>query len=133
MVAAAVLVGVGIGIAPAQATTLAPHTVGSCTSPQFGGGFYCGDAYGSGQNFYTFEDGTTQIFVIGMDHAVWSRWTYLDGGMSSWMSLGGYLTSKVSISNADGGSFTIGAIGGDGHTMWYRDRDGGGNWTAWHE
>jgi hypothetical protein len=55
-----------------------------CHLPVYGGNYYCG--YGS--QSYRFSDGTLQVFVIGTDFSVWTRWQK-NGQLSNWVSLGG--------------------------------------------
>jgi hypothetical protein len=43
--------------------------------------------YGIGANY--FPDGTLQIWVVGTDHAVWTRWVTTGGVFSDWVSMGG--------------------------------------------
>ena len=49
-----------------------------------------------GQNYcnyrtplHYFPNGTVQVFVVGTDYAVWTKWRLLNGAFSSWVSLGG--------------------------------------------
>ncbi|MEU1423713.1 hypothetical protein [Kitasatospora sp. NPDC005751] len=131
VVAAAALAGVGLGAAPASAGDIG--VPGHCSDRQFGGTYLCGGAYGDGVTYFGFRDGTSEIFVIGTDHAVWTRWTTNSSGkLSSWTSLGGSFTSKVEITRQTlGGAFTITARGDD-NRLWSRDRDQNGNWNGWH-
>ncbi|WP_371493557.1 hypothetical protein OG871_38645 [Kitasatospora sp. NBC_00374] len=132
--AAAVLAGIGLSAAPASAGDIGvPATPAHCGNKQFGGTFLCGGAYGEGGTYFGFRDGTSEIFVIGTDHAVWTRWTIGSSGkLSAWTSMGGYFTSKVEITRQTlGGAFTITARGSDNRT-WSRDRDQNGNWSAWY-
>lgn len=131
--AAAVLAGIGLSAAPASAGDIG-DTPAHCSNKQFGGTFLCGGDYGEGGTYFGFRDGTSEIFVIGTDHAVWTRWTTGSSGkLSSWTSMGGYFTSKVEITRQTvGGAFTITARGSDYNHMWSRDRGQNGNWNAWH-
>ncbi|MEV0533522.1 hypothetical protein [Kitasatospora sp. NPDC050463] len=130
--AAAAVAGIGLGAAPASAGDIdvTPH----CSNKQFGGTFLCGGAYGEGGTYVTLRDGTSEIFVIGTDHAVWTRWTIGSSGkQSAWTSMGGYFTSKVQITHQSStGAFSITARGSDYNHMWSRDRSQGGNWNAWY-
>lgn len=132
VVAAAVLAGIGLSAAPASAGDIGDPA--HCSNKQFGGSFLCGGDYGDGGTYFRFQDGNTEIFVIGTDHAVWTRWT--SGSthkLSSWTSLGGYFTSKVAIGRQTlGGAFTITSRGSDYNHMWSRDRGQNGNWSAWY-
>jgi hypothetical protein len=82
--AALALLMVSGGTAKAQAN-------GYCHDPKFGGTFWCNlsQGYTSAEALFTFPNQTVEIFVIGTDDAVWTRWTNTSGGLSSWVSLGG--------------------------------------------
>ncbi|MFE6055342.1 hypothetical protein ACFQ6N_31715 [Kitasatospora sp. NPDC056446] len=128
--AAAVLAGVALTAAPASASIASPA---HCGSTVFGGDFICGGDYGTGgQTFVGFRDGTRQVFVIGLDHAMWTRWTIGNSNrMSDWTSMGGYLTSGVTVVKATpDNALTLSARGGD-NRAWYIDRYSNGAWSAW--
>ncbi|BFV61147.1 hypothetical protein KCMC57_up62510 [Kitasatospora sp. CMC57] len=127
---AALLVGIGLSAAPAQAAAGTASEVTTCYNSLFGGAFFCGGAYGTGPTYVMLDNGNVQEYVIGTDHAVWTYWSGPDS--RGWMSLGGYLTSKVKVSNLQGtgGFCTISALGGDSRP-WYRD-GGRGVWSAWY-
>ncbi|MEV7773197.1 hypothetical protein [Kitasatospora sp. NPDC086791] len=128
--AAAAIVGVGLAAAPASAGDI--DTTPHCSNKQFGGIFLCGGDYGDGGTYF-FRNGTSEIFVIGTDHAVWTRWTIGDSGkLSSWTRMGGSMSSKVEITRqTQGGAFTITARGSDGR-LWSRTCDQNGNWGGWY-
>ncbi|MBD0676692.1 hypothetical protein [Streptomyces sp. CBMA156] len=115
--------GAGGGATPAIST---------CSSKVWGGTFLCGGAYGEGAVTYYFRDGRQEVFVIGTDHAVWTRWTDKSGTKSGWLSMGGVFTGPVGISATDMGygNFEIAAKGTDGRT-WARVRDTNGDWNRW--
>ncbi|MFF7636249.1 hypothetical protein ACFZB9_24335 [Kitasatospora sp. NPDC008050] len=77
-------------------------------------------------------NGSIQWFVVGTDHAVWTNWTQVEGGLHGWQSLGGIVQGPISIwgKSADGWSFFIGATGTDGKP-WDRQRADDGTWTPW--
>ncbi|MEU9047636.1 MULTISPECIES: hypothetical protein [unclassified Kitasatospora] len=122
----ALLATTALAATPAQAGDL-PQV---CTS-KLGfdnGSFYCGGAYGDGESPWLLRTGEWVDFVIGLDHAVWFRTT-----TSSWNSLGGYFTGKVTFSKKlDDLDFTINALGSDGVTTWSRDRTHKGFITPWY-
>ncbi|WP_051711652.1 hypothetical protein [Streptomyces sp. NRRL S-350] len=129
-VAAAALAGVALTAAPASAVAEPMH----CTSTVWGGEYLCGGEFGQpGMAEYAFRDGRREVFVIGTDHAVWTRWTDTSGRKSAWTSLGGYMVGGIGIIATDtgGGNFEIGAKGTDGH-LWGRSRAASGSWTAWY-
>ncbi|MFE6049174.1 hypothetical protein ACFQ6N_00275 [Kitasatospora sp. NPDC056446] len=104
----------------------------TCSSPVWGGKYICGGSYGDGTATYYFRDGRQEVFVIGTDRAVWTRWTDKSGSKSGWLSMGGTLAGPVGIlaSDTGGGNFEIGARGTDGR-IWSRVRTVEGNWTGW--
>ncbi len=118
IVAAAIAVGGLAAAAPAQADTAcgfqgAPYVCGSMASVHL-------------------PNGTTQWFVLGTDHAVWTIWTQVGGGFHGWQSLGGVVQSPIQIwgKSADGWSFFVGAYGTD-DKLWDRQRTDAGTWTPW--
>ncbi|OIJ64043.1 hypothetical protein [Streptomyces mangrovisoli] len=117
--ALAALTGVSVAATPAQAATY-------CSTK--GQKYFC--AYGVAST--QFENGTTEEFVVGSDHAVWTNWTYPDGSWNGWVSMGGWVQSQISIDHLQGSlsNFTIAAIGKDGN-YWFRLRSSDGSWTAW--
>ncbi|WP_329485354.1 hypothetical protein OG618_01950 [Kitasatospora sp. NBC_01246] len=128
-VAAAVLAGVASMAAPASAVAEPMH----CTSPAWGGEYLCGGEFGQpGMAEYAYRDGRRQVFVIGTDHAVWTRSSSAAGKKTAWTSLGGYLIGGVGIiaSDTGGGQFEVGARGTDGG-LWARSHAANGSWTAW--
>ena len=103
-----------------------------CTYPGLGGQFYCGSDIA-----YQFPNGIRQVFVVGTNASVYTRWELSVGGSwAPWYSLGG----KVAVHNgvADGVD-----LSGSGYTptIWvggtvpgddcYRTRQSNGNWTGW--
>jgi hypothetical protein len=98
--------GAGLVATPANAAP-APQAAAvdtrQCTDDSYGGTWYC--AYGS--DSHTFPNGTNQIFVVGTDFAVWTKWRNRNNNYSSWHSLGGEV--KHSYNSADFGIFTCGS------------------------
>jgi hypothetical protein len=141
LLASAIAAALAVAQAPAHASAgsdaAAASAVYITSDPVFGGRFYCGGAYESGN--YNCEDGvvfgssTFQVFVIGTDHAVWTIWTHNGGSTwSNWVSLGGKGYSYVWFTNYhDNGAFTINVIGGDGNS-WHKDRHSNGTWSGWY-
>src|SRR5689334_6449669 len=76
----------GAAIAGATPATAAADESKVYVVHDLGGQFYCGGPYDSGvplcEDHYTFGH-TYQIFVVGLDHAVWTIWKG-SGGWSSW-------------------------------------------------
>jgi hypothetical protein len=117
--ALAAFAGVGVAAAPAQAATY-------CTNK--GQKYFC--EYGVSST--KLDNGTTEEFVVGADHAVWTNWSYPDGSWNGWVSMGGWVKSRILISHLQDSlsNFTIAAIGSDGN-YWFRVRSSNGAWTAW--
>lgn len=82
-----------------------------------------------------FPDGTLQIFVVGTDHAVWTRWITWDGGMSSWRTLGGKVMHGDTQSISMGGTRavpTVKVIGNEPAGRWWcNTRAVSGAWGGW--
>jgi hypothetical protein len=125
-----------------QMTGAAPAVVlGLCHDPLFGGTFWCDTSVGylSGEAWWLFPDHTRQIFVIGSDNAVWTKWDNTSGDWSGWTSMGGisisyppkfYINGQFSTKGS--GTFTpdLTVVGTD-HGVWHRQRGGDGVWDAW--
>ncbi|WP_406193727.1 hypothetical protein OH807_03450 [Kitasatospora sp. NBC_01560] len=113
--------------ATALAATPAQAAESTCSSTLFGGQFYCGGAYGSGETAVVSLGGDAGVFVIGLDHAVWFR-----TGSTGWASLGGDMRSKVRITKktADN-TFTIGSTDAN-NIPWYRDFTPRGWGSYWY-
>ena len=89
--------------------------------------------------FTRMSSGYLELFVIGLDHAVWTRWNS-SSGLSRWVSLSGYCAntgSPLGLGNIDGydnWTWYVNCTGGDG-AAWYRTRcggsDGTGTWNGW--
>ncbi|MFC5144810.1 hypothetical protein [Streptomyces aureoversilis] len=111
--------------APAQAATPKP-AVSHCHVSGLGGDYIC--EYG--EAWLTYPAGNRQVFVIGTDFAVWTRWQYAGGSWSEWTSFGGKLRSAVRVEGNNTWTPTISAVGDDGN-RWYRHRLNSGSWTGW--
>lgn len=124
-------------VAAPSGTTANPSTVGICTDSSgfnLGGRFFCGDAYGPGELFYTFPNGVIQLFVIGTDHQVWTRWSNTsETSWTGWSSvLGG---SCWGWRQPFGSGYTPGiiVIGSNGHDF-AKQRNNNGTWpNNWTE
>ncbi|MFL4953148.1 hypothetical protein ACJ6WE_39060 [Streptomyces sp. MMS24-I31] len=78
-------------------------------------------------------NGTTQEFVVGTDHAVWTNWTRSDGSWNGWESLDGWVNSPINVEPQQGDSDSVihmGGTGKDGH-FWMRVRYPNGSWSHW--
>jgi hypothetical protein len=119
----------------------APRTVrpadtfgGYCSDVTYnlGGTFYCDPVGGdTGETWYAFPNGALQLFVIGTDNAVWTRWSNAAvTSWSGWTSMGGSATSYVYY-HGSGYTPTIDVVGSDNKTWYHRTRSSSGSWTGW--
>ncbi|AZM92504.1 hypothetical protein [Streptomyces sp. W1SF4] len=114
--------GVG-GSGPGPARN--PAAAGSCHVSGLGGDYVC--EYG--EAWQTFPDGTRQVFIVGTDFAVWTRYGNTSGGWSGWESMGGEVRGGVRIEGNHTWNPTISAVGRDGD-LWFRHRLNSGSWTG---
>ncbi|MGZ9928661.1 hypothetical protein ACXNSR_02085 [Streptomyces sp. NC-S4] len=115
----------GVAAAPAQAATPAA-AAGFCHVSGLGGDYIC--EYG--EAWMTYPAGNRQVFIVGTDFAVWTRWQYAGGSWSDWTSMGGTVRSGVRIEGNNTWNPTISIIGMDGE-RWSRHRLNSGSWTPW--
>ncbi|MFJ6483545.1 hypothetical protein ACIQK6_26005 [Streptomyces sp. NPDC091682] len=115
----------GVTAAPAQAA--APAAAGGfCHVSGLGGDYIC--EYG--EAWMTYPAGNRQVFIVGTDFAVWTRWQYAGGSWSDWTSMGGTVRSGVRIEGNNTWNPTISIVGMDGE-RWSRHRLNSGSWTPW--
>src|SRR5689334_17151906 len=120
------LAGVGTSLVAARPASAAPCTT---SDPLWGGTYYCG----YGRRSYAFTDGTYQIFVIGTDYSVWTRWRK-SGNYSRWVDMGGsirgsHTATDFRLANCDGQP-GLGVVGTN--NTWYSNtRRSNGGWTGW--
>ncbi|MET9400734.1 hypothetical protein [Kitasatospora sp. NPDC002965] len=96
--------------------------------PTFGGPIKCGGKY-TQPRYFTFHDGTFQVFAVGTDNAMWTRWLLPDGSISTWRSLGGVLDSGIRM-GWHGEELIFDAVGTDGN-WWRQIRYTSGAWSGW--
>ncbi len=118
----------------ATVTTTAAERICSSTivfGVQYGGERYCN--YTVGWN--GFSDGSEQVYVVGTDYAVWTRWITAGGTLSRWVSLGGKVKQGDfrSVTMAGTGNVpTVKVIGTTTPSRWYcRTRATSGSWSPW--
>jgi hypothetical protein len=104
-----------------------------CHDPEWGGTFYClaDEGYMSGEAWFTFPNDTLEVFVIGANNQVYTRWDNTEGELSAWTSMGGtavsfpplFYIAGLFYSHAGGSdySITLTVEGTDGQT-YYRLR-----------
>jgi hypothetical protein len=110
--------------APAQAAS-APAP---CQVSGLGGTYIC--EYG--ESWQTYPNGQRQVFVVGTDRAVWTRYNSAEGNWSGWQSMGGQVSSQVWIEGNKTWSPMISVKGMDGN-YWSRQRMSNGGWTSWQK
>lgn len=118
--AVAACAGVGMAAAPVQAAT-------SCTNKSQK--YFC--EYGISTT--KLANGTKEEFVVGSDHAVWTNWTYPDGSWNGWVSMGGWVQSRIQVDPQQSTSDSLvfmSALGKD-NNYWFRVRYPNGTWTDW--
>ncbi|MEU9038453.1 hypothetical protein AB0D45_26640 [Streptomyces sp. NPDC048352] len=123
------LVGVALtgaaAAAPAQGQAPAA-AAGYCHVSGLGGDYIC--EYG--EAWLTYPNGQRQVFIVGTDFAVWTRYSFAGGGWSEWVSMGGSVRSGVRVEGGNSWTPTISVVGMDGE-RWYRHRLSSGSWTGW--
>ncbi|MER7824933.1 hypothetical protein ABTX85_20485 [Streptomyces sp. NPDC096097] len=115
----------GVTASPAQAAAPA-SAAGFCHVSGLGGDYIC--EYG--EAWLTYPAGNRQVFIVGTDFAVWTRWQYAGGSWSEWTSMGGTVRSGVRIEGNNTWNPTISIVGMDGE-RWSRHRLNSGSWTPW--
>jgi hypothetical protein len=117
------------GIVGAGSTVQEPN--GWCTYTSWGGTYYCGS-----QSWISISGQLFQVFVIGTNNAVFTRWSNTSG-VSGWVSLGGicapgpYSTQEFPASS-NAWNFGTECIGANGH-YYDRIRSTNGSWSNWQE
>jgi hypothetical protein len=85
-----------------------------------------------GWDWHRFPNGTEQVFIIGTDHAVWTRWRH-NSSFSEWKPLYGKVRHGDHRSlwlTGSGNNPRVNVIGTDGRT-WWRVRHTNGVWSNW--
>ncbi len=121
----------GTASAASATKTAAADTVTTCSDPTLGGTYYCGGAYGVGEEWYYFPNGVEQLFVIGTDHGVWTRWTNASGNWVGWTPMYGSCWGWGGVI-ADGYTPSLVVTGSDGNS-WANQRDPDGHWIGWYK
>ncbi|MFJ8313984.1 MULTISPECIES: hypothetical protein [unclassified Streptomyces] len=101
-----------------------------CHHPVMGGSYDCD----YGEEWYVYSNGVKQMWVIGSDRQVWTRWSRPDGSFVGWRPFGGQATSglEVVLDESQGMGAVVRVRGTDGKP-YYRERDPNtGAWTDWH-
>ena len=117
---------------PDAAVVGAGNTVQSgswCTYTSWGGTYYCGS-----QSWYGINGQLFQVFVIGTNNAVWTRWSNTSG-VSGWVSLGGACEQAADSTSvgttSDPWSFSVACKNRNNGIYYFRTRSDNGSWSAW--
>ncbi|MEU0248341.1 hypothetical protein ABZ192_29255 [Streptomyces sp. NPDC006235] len=121
------LTGAGSAVAASNAADAA---LASCVTETRNWGGNIHGQYGCTE--YDLPNGEQQVFGIGTDGAIWTRWSRTNGTLSSWTSMGGQGRSTV-VAEGWGWAITLKVRGTDGN-WWYNNRSGtpSGGWSGWH-
>jgi hypothetical protein len=129
------LVSLVVGVLGAILPVTSASAQKICHLSFYGGDYYCQYPV----LVYTFPatgvlpNVTQQVWVIGTDYSVWTRW-HTNGKLSNWVSQGGQI--RHPYQNGDfyfytcGGKPVIVLVGLD-NRKWYRLRQSNGVWTPW--
>lgn len=99
-----------------------------CHFANWGGNWYC---LGTGVDLvdWTKPDGYPEVFVIGTDQHMWTRWSS-PSGTSNWLDMGGVCNPRYGLpAKASGWTITIACVGTD-NAWWHDSRDKYGHWTG---
>lgn len=78
-------------------------------------------------------DGRQEVFMLGMDRALYHQWELTPGGAwSGWVSLGGtQLQGPIAVANHADGRLEVYVRGGDGYLYFRNQIVPNGNWNGW--
>ncbi len=128
LITAAVTLSLNVG--PASAAT-----VNWCSDPNLGGQFVCFNKdYKNGEVWQHYPNGTEQVFVSGLDHALWTKWDNTNGTWSRWISMGGKIawdTTPGLFADLEHTWIPVVIVYGTNYTTWCRGRNRAGAWWAW--
>ncbi|WP_213009086.1 hypothetical protein [Paractinoplanes toevensis] len=134
---AAVVVGMGLVAGTAGPAIAAPQPPGAeeptsggfCTYHNWGGRFYCGTG-----RVWAMPNRLRELFVIGTDLSVWTRWETTNGS-SGWVDLQGAClpayTFVLRTYAASPAEMRLRCTGTD-YRIWYKHRYSSGAWTGWN-
>lgn len=119
-----------LNVGPASAAT-----VNWCHDPSLHGTFVCfNNDYKNGEVWQYYPNGTKQVFVSGLDYALWTRWDKTNGTWSGWTSMGGKIARNTTPGLGADREYTwvpfVVVYGTDNRT-WCRGRYRSGAWWAW--
>ncbi|MFE6865019.1 hypothetical protein ACFVFS_00515 [Kitasatospora sp. NPDC057692] len=101
--------------------------------PLANGLFPCGHGFNRYMPKVLFSDGTIQVFGIGTDFGVWTRWWGgPNGGSSNWVSLGGLAsTGSVMVNAFTDSVLQLEIIGTNNGRHMFNNRNAHGTWSGW--
>jgi hypothetical protein len=120
--------------APAAAVPSSPGYIyyGSdnwCHFENWGGNFYC-EPHVRTAVVWPKPDGHYQVFVLGMEAALWTRWANAQG-VYDWLYFGGHCRPANGLdARSNGWSIIVACVGTD-NAWWHRTRNSNGSWTGW--
>lgn len=128
---ATVATALGIAAAPAAAAPSTPGSVyedanGWCHYRNWGGTFHC-----STQLYWGKPDGWPQVFVIGREGAVFTRWANAENTYD-WLSMGGTCNPNYALSGSSSGwRVVVNCVAvNPANTWWHRERYVDGHWDS---
>ncbi|MEU5954545.1 hypothetical protein [Streptomyces sp. NPDC047525] len=106
---------------------------GDCIFPApWGGRFLCKSSV-----WYKLPNGHNQVFVIGTNHRVYSKWSSPGGGMSAWTELpkkNGFCyypgSHSIDVAWANKWNFAVTCLAKN-KSRWYNERNANGTWSGW--
>jgi hypothetical protein len=116
-------------VLPTGPATAAPAAAAAtCHHPTLGGTYICDH----GMAIATLAGGRKQVFVVGPNHAVYSRWELgPDRWNEAWYNMGGNVWSPVQIKHNNTDHLLIEATGSNGY-RYSRHRNASTEaWSAW--
>ncbi|MFB7476066.1 hypothetical protein [Kitasatospora sp. NPDC056184] len=98
-----------------------------------GGRMVCGQGFNRYIPEVQFSNGVTQIFVIGTDFGVWTRWWYPGRDPNpAWVSLGGHVSAgSVRVNAFTDTVLQLEMISTYNGRHMFNNRDANGNWSGW--
>ncbi|MEN8655022.1 hypothetical protein ABCR94_31660 [Streptomyces sp. 21So2-11] len=80
---------------------------------------------------YTHPNGSREEWAIGVDSAVWHRWTNANGSWTGWSSLGGIARSGPHVNTYPDSDVISISVRGTNNDTWFRTRHANGSWSPW--
>jgi len=110
-------------------------TINWCHDPGLGGTFVCFNSnYRTGEVWQYYPDGTKQVFVSGLNYALWTRWDNTNGTWSGWTSIGGKIawnTTPGLLADREYSWIPVVVVYGTDYKTYCRGRYRTGSWYPW--